>query len=217
MGEWKNRIVGHGFEDPEQLLANPFNFRIHSQLQQNAMEAILDDVGWVGEVKVNRVTGHIVDGHMRVSLALKRGEKRVPVEYVELSEKEEFRVLATYDPIGAMASVAAPQYAEVLEFVNTDSTALQQAISEYALDAGVAGGKGGGGAHFDASKLPDAPDSGVTKSTFILYVTFPSEHLFKRALNALTLGKRNETHGAKNATLDGSQYVTEWETLLNET
>ena len=33
---WRNRIVGHGEEAPDQLLANPKNWRIHPKAQQDA-------------------------------------------------------------------------------------------------------------------------------------------------------------------------------------
>ena len=41
--------------------------------------------------------GFVVDGHARVALAISAGE-RVPVVYVDLSEKEEALILATLDP-----------------------------------------------------------------------------------------------------------------------
>lgn len=100
--QWRNRIVGNGEEDPEQLLANPKNWRIHPKGQQKALEGILKEVGWVQQVIVNRTTGFVVDGHARVAMAISRGEM-VPVVYVELSEEEETLVLATLDPLAAMA------------------------------------------------------------------------------------------------------------------
>jgi hypothetical protein len=38
---WRSRIVGHGDEDPEQLLANPRNWRIHAKNQQDALIGVL--------------------------------------------------------------------------------------------------------------------------------------------------------------------------------
>jgi hypothetical protein len=67
------------------------------------MGAVLDEVGWVQQVIVNQSTGHLVDGHLRVSLACSRNEARVPVVYVELTAEEEALVLASFDPISAMA------------------------------------------------------------------------------------------------------------------
>ena len=51
--------------------------------------------GWVAEVLVNRTTGNVVDGHLRIELALTRQERTVPVTYVELTQAEEALVLAT--------------------------------------------------------------------------------------------------------------------------
>jgi hypothetical protein len=64
---WRSRIVGSGEEAPDQLLANPRNWRIHPRSQQRALETVLDRVGWVSEVLVNRRTGHLVSSTPRVS------------------------------------------------------------------------------------------------------------------------------------------------------
>jgi ParB-like chromosome segregation protein Spo0J len=53
------------------------------------MSGALAEVGWVAEVLVNRTTGHIVDGHLRVELALAPQESTIPVTYAELTEDEE--------------------------------------------------------------------------------------------------------------------------------
>lgn len=81
---WANRIVGAGEEPPDQLLANPRNWRVHPKGQQDALAGALDEVGWVTGVIVNRRSGCVVDGHLRVSLAISRGEVSVPVQYVDL-------------------------------------------------------------------------------------------------------------------------------------
>ncbi|MFZ5785508.1 MAG: hypothetical protein ACOY3Y_03605 [Acidobacteriota bacterium] len=76
---WRSRIVGHGKEQPDALVANPGNWRVHPKRQQAALAEVLDRVGWVQEVIVNRRTGRLVDGHLRVELALARGDRRIPV------------------------------------------------------------------------------------------------------------------------------------------
>lgn len=100
---FRSRIVGEGMEEPQQLLANPPNWRRHPRAQHEALEGMLRAVGWVQRVIVNRRTGHLVDGHLRVEVALRRGEPAVPVLYVDLSEAEERVVLAAIDPIGGLA------------------------------------------------------------------------------------------------------------------
>ncbi len=42
---WRNRIVGTGEEAPDQLLANPGNWRVHPKTQQDALAGTLDEVG----------------------------------------------------------------------------------------------------------------------------------------------------------------------------
>src|SRR5579871_250030 len=100
--QWRNRIVGHGEVDPTELLANPRNWRMHPKAQRDALAGVLAEVGWVQSVIVNKRTGFVVDGHARAALAITAGE-RVPVVYVDLSEKEEALILATLDPLSAMA------------------------------------------------------------------------------------------------------------------
>jgi hypothetical protein len=45
---------------PEQLLANPANWRVHPREQQQALAGALSEVGWVQQILVNKVTGYVV-------------------------------------------------------------------------------------------------------------------------------------------------------------
>jgi DNA modification methylase len=100
---WQNRIVGQEDVAPDQLLANPLNWRRHPGAQEQALTEALDRLGWIQRVVVNRTTGHVVDGHLRVAVALSKGEPTVPVAYVELDPQEERLALATLDPLSALA------------------------------------------------------------------------------------------------------------------
>ena len=130
---WESRIVGEGVEDPEQLLANPKNYRIHPRSQQAQMEAIFDKVGIVQRVIVNRTTGHLVDGHMRVQMAMGRIPE-IPVVYVELTPEEEDLVLATLDPIGDLAASDREQLAALLDDVG-QVEGLDELLAGLAEDA----------------------------------------------------------------------------------
>ena len=130
MAKWKNRIISSGVEAPDQLLANPLNWRVHPQDQQTALMDALEEVGWVQEVIVNQRTGHLVDGHLRVVLALRNDETEVPVKYIDVSEDEERLILATLDPIGAMATQDTKIYLELLEGIETGSAALQELLAD---------------------------------------------------------------------------------------
>lgn len=139
LAPWANRIVGEGSEAPDQLLANPFNWRRHPQEQQQALEGMLNEVGWVQRVMVNRLTGHIVDGHLRVETAIRREEKEVPVIYVELSEAEEKLVLAALDPIGGMAFADQSLLDELLRQIDAQDEGLKdllQSLGDHRLHIG---------------------------------------------------------------------------------
>jgi hypothetical protein len=134
---WKNRIVGEGFERPDQLLRNPFNARIHPKFQQDALEGVLSEVGWVQKVLVNRRTGHVVDGHARIEVAISRGEPQVPVTYLDLTEDEEKKVLLSLDPISAMAVTDARMQDDLLKSVTTDEAGLQAMLDKMRHDTDV--------------------------------------------------------------------------------
>lgn len=133
----RSRIVGEGDEAPDQLMANPLNWRTHPKPQVDALEGLLKQVGWVQRVIVNRRTGHVVDGHARVELALRRSEPTVPVVYVDLSEGEEQLVLAALDPIGGLAATDADKLAELLADVSAQDAGLQSMLDDLARQIGV--------------------------------------------------------------------------------
>jgi len=134
---WKNRIVGEGTEQPDQLLANPNNWRVHPKFQQQALTAVLEKVGWVQRIVVNKRTSFIVDGHLRVTLALRHGEKEIPVSYVDLDEDEESLVLATLDPIAGLAVADDAKLRELMDGIQSDDAAIQAMIAKIAEDEGI--------------------------------------------------------------------------------
>lgn len=132
---WRNRIVGSGEEAPEQLAANPVNWRVHPRNQREALAGSLDTVGWVGQVLVNRQTGYVIDGHARVALAIARAEPTVPVLHVDLSPEEERLVIATFDPIGALAGSDDARLRDLLADVSVEDAGLQALLDQLALGA----------------------------------------------------------------------------------
>lgn len=127
---WQSRITRHGSETPSQLLANPNNWRIHNQVQQGLMEGALNELGWLQEVVVNERTGYLIDGHMRVTIALRNGDAPIPVLYVDLDADEEAAALATLDPIAQLAETDDKARRELLESV----AFLDHNLAEFAAE-----------------------------------------------------------------------------------
>jgi hypothetical protein len=151
---WRNRIVGHGEEEPAKLLANPKNWRLHPKAQTDALAGVLSEVGWVQDVIVNQRSGFIVDGHARVELAKARGEK-VPVVFVDLSDKEEALILASLDPLSAMAETNREALASLVGELEVTDSAVKAMLAELA-GPGVTAGL------TDEDAVPDVKPEPVT-------------------------------------------------------
>ena len=94
---WRNRIVGQATRNPLSLVPNPYGQVEPLDFELDMAWGTLEKIGWFLPVIVNQVTGHIVDGHSRVTMAITRGEALVPVMYLELSIEEERRVRDFFD------------------------------------------------------------------------------------------------------------------------
>ena len=137
MSKIKNRIVGSGEEQLDQIMFNPRNWRIHPLSQQDALKGVLEEVGWVQQVIVNKRTGNLIDVHLRCQLAAREGAQTIPVVYVDVSEDEEALVLATLDPIAAMAATDKQKLEELFQDINSDNENVQKMISEIAENNGL--------------------------------------------------------------------------------
>lgn len=158
--KWRNRICGQGEEAPGNLLPNPRNWRLHPTAQRDAMKGVLAEVGWVQDVIVNRRTGHLVDGHLRVALASERGEAAVPVKYVELTKAEEALVLTTLDPIAGMAEAGKEALEALLADAVTGDEAVAALLASVAQKAGIRNGKAG---LTDDDAVPEVPAEPISK------------------------------------------------------
>jgi len=159
----KNRIIGSGEEQLDQIMFNPRNWRIHPLSQQDALKGVLEEVGWVQQVIVNRRTGNLIDGHLRCQLAAREGQKTIPVVYVDVSEDEEALVLATLDPIAAMAATDKQKLDELLRSIRAEDEDVLNLLDELAEKAKTY--------EFDESDLVDAFSSEIKSMSEVSAVT----------------------------------------------
>jgi hypothetical protein len=139
---WKNRIICYGEESPEQILSNENNFRIHPfETQQKVMGAVLREVGIVQNVIINLRRGDewpegdrgvptLLDGHMRVGMAISVGQPTIPITYVDLSPDEESEILATLDTITGMAAIDKDQLQSIFDAVKTQEPDITEMMKE---------------------------------------------------------------------------------------
>jgi DNA modification methylase len=158
---YQNRIVGYGNEAPDQLIPNEKNARIHPTHQADALQGVLSEIGWIQDVIVNKRTSPawgqnqgietLVDGHLRVMVALRKGEPSIPVKYIDLSPSEENLALSTFDPLSAAAAWDKEKLDGLLRDVSTGDAAVQQLLADLAESVGIPSMQvaGAGGDDFD--------------------------------------------------------------------
>ncbi len=122
--------------DPTTLSPNPRNWRRHPKAQRDALEEVLSEVGWAGALLYNEATGRLIDGHLRLDVMRDSGEP-VPVLIGSWTEEQERVILATLDPIAAMAEADAEKVRELLDGIGEQSAAVQAVIDSLAEEAGI--------------------------------------------------------------------------------
>lgn len=120
----KDRIKGLRRVKASELKPNPKNWRGHPPAQQEALRGLLAEVGYVDALIARELkdgTLELIDGHLRAETT---PDTKVPVLVVELNDKEAEKVLATLDPLAAMAESDQAMLDELLGGLKTNSEAL---------------------------------------------------------------------------------------------
>lgn len=120
-----------------ELRPNPKNWRTHPQAQANALKGVLAEVGIADAVLARELEDGslmLLDGHLRAETM---GDGVVPVLVLDVDEAEGDKILATLDPLAAMAEADAAKLDEVLRSVDTGSEDVQQLLAALADEAGL--------------------------------------------------------------------------------
>ena len=106
-----------------ELIPNPKNWRTHPVAQQDALRGVLAEVGYA-DALIARETPEglmLVDGHLRAETT---PDADVPVLVLDIDEAEADLMLATLDPLAAMAGRDEERLAELLSTVSSDNEAV---------------------------------------------------------------------------------------------
>ncbi len=120
-----------------ELQPNPKNWRTHPPAQQDAMKAILAEVGYADALLARETPEGglmLIDGHLRAETT---PDQEVPVLVLDVTEAEAAKLLATLDPLAALAEADAARLEELLREVDTGSPALQEMLDRLAQEAGI--------------------------------------------------------------------------------
>lgn len=130
----KDRIKELRRVKASELIPNPKNWRTHPVAQQDALRGVLAEVGYA-DALIARETPEglmLVDGHLRAETT---PDSEVPVLVLDINEAEADLVLATLDPLAAMAGRDEERLADLLVTVESESASVDLLLKSLADDS----------------------------------------------------------------------------------
>lgn len=119
-----------------ELLPNPKNWRKHPDAQANALRGTLSEIGYADALIAYETPEGLmlIDGHLRAETT---PEMEVPVLITDLDESEANKLLATLDPLSAMAEADTDMLRMLRESVDIENQALMDMILDIESTGGV--------------------------------------------------------------------------------
>ena len=136
--EIRNRIKALEYIHTRDLTAHPGNWREHPKAQADALLGILQEVGIAGALLAYRSERQggalvVIDGHLRKDAA----PQKWPVLILDVDDAEADYLLATHDPLAAMATADAGALDALLSSVNSGEAAVQAMLADLATHSGL--------------------------------------------------------------------------------
>jgi ParB-like chromosome segregation protein Spo0J len=113
-----------------ELRPHPKNWRIHPQLQQEALRGVLAEIGYADALVARELPDgslQLIDGHLRAETT---PDMEVPVLVVDLDDREAAKLLALHDPLADLAEADQDVLADLLKEVETESEAVQAVLDK---------------------------------------------------------------------------------------
>lgn len=111
------------------LVANPKNWRRHPEAQRGTLSAAMGEIGLADALLVRETEKglEIIDGHLRADIC---ADQKVPVLVLDVTAAEADKLLATLDPLAAMAEIDLEALAALGEGIQFDSSDLDAMLAE---------------------------------------------------------------------------------------
>jgi hypothetical protein len=131
---FRDRVVELRRVRAGELRPNPAQWRVHTKPQVAALRGILAEIGFAGAALAYQDADSqltLVDGHMRSGLD---PNAVIPVLVLDVDAEEARKLLATYDPLGAMAQHDQEALLTLLESVKFQDQAVNDLLEALAND-----------------------------------------------------------------------------------
>jgi len=122
----RDRIIDFRRVSANLLLPNPKNWRVHNNRQRNILKGVLAEIGYADALLVRKLpdgTLQLLDGHLRAETT---PNQQVPVLVLDLNDTEADKLLATLDPLAALAETDQTMLDDLLAQIETENVAVQE-------------------------------------------------------------------------------------------
>jgi hypothetical protein len=128
IGTVRNRVRELRFVPARELIPNDKNWRRHPETQRRALSGVLREVGYADALLARETPDglQLLDGHLRAETT---PEAEVPVLVVDLTDEEADLVLATHDPIAALAQTDAAAFDALTASMQVEDEELADALA----------------------------------------------------------------------------------------
>jgi hypothetical protein len=126
----QNRVKELRFVSANELIPNPKNWRKHPTMQQEILREMLEKVGIANALLARELTDGtlmLVDGHLRQETL---EDEEVPVLILDVNEEEADTILATLDPLAALAEQDTLMLSKLLEQCDVSTDAIEELFVE---------------------------------------------------------------------------------------
>ena len=132
---FRDRIVGFRRVKASQLVANPNNWRVHSEAQRSVLHDLLSEVGIADALICRQLPKgklEVIDGHLRREAG---PDVQWPVLVLDVTKEEADKLLVSLDPLAAMATTDLGKFDALRGSITSDSLALNAMWDEQRLEA----------------------------------------------------------------------------------
>ena len=131
--EIRNRIKELRTVRASELIPNPKNWRRHPITQRSALAAALSEIGYADALiayvdDADRLV--LIDGHLRAATT---PDTEVPVLVTDLDEHEAAKLMATLDPLAAMAETDFDQLKALRNYTAIENETLKAVVDKLLL------------------------------------------------------------------------------------
>jgi len=125
---YKDRIKDFRRVKASDLKASPHNWRKHPRYQREALKGMLEDVGFADAVIARETKDglELIDGHLRTALDT---DQLIPVLVVDVTDEEAKKLLATIDPIAALAETDSHMLEDLIATLNFGEESISDMLA----------------------------------------------------------------------------------------